>query len=88
MSEGHLTDEQKESALDEQDRLELRAFRKEVTNSKTAGQMSFLGGRKESGRLQIFQLFGDQPGVVFKEFGFISDEAVELARKHLKKFDE
>lgn len=88
MTEDRLTDKQKEQALDDQDRLELNAFRKEVPNAKAASYVQFAGERKEAGRLQVFQITGDQRGIVFKEFGFLSDEAVELANKHLEQFDE
>lgn len=88
MTESQLADEQKEQALGDQDRLELNAFRKDVTNAKAASYVVFAGERREAGRLQVFQITGDQPGIVFKEFGFLSDEAVELANKHLEKFNE
>lgn len=88
MTEAQLTDAQKEQALGEQDRLELKAFRKDISNAKAASYVKFSGERKESGRLQVFQITGDQPDIVFKEFGFLSDVAVELANKHLEKFDE
>lgn len=88
MTEDQLTDEQKEQALGEQDRLELKAFRKDIPNAKSASYVKFAGERKEAGRLQVFQVTGDQPDIVFKEFGFLSDAAVELANKHLDQFDE
>lgn len=84
MSEG-LTLKQKEERLEQQDRMELQQFRRAIPNAKKAANVEFVGERKESGRLQVFQLQGDQPGVTHGEFGFVSDEAVELAQDHLNK---
>ena len=79
-----MTDEEIEKALSEQDQLELNSFRKDVRDPEKAEMIEFIGERKETaGRLQLFQHLGQQPGVVFKTYGFLDDEAVRLAKKHL-----
>lgn len=84
MSDGPTLKE-KEERLEQQDKMELQQFRRSIPNAKKAADVEFIGERKETGRLQVFQIQGSQPGVVHGEFGFVSDEAVELAQHHLKQ---
>lgn len=78
-----MTDAEKESTLNEQDRLELQKFRRDVKDDDKALAIEFKGSQKHLGDLQVFEEIGRQ-GVVFNTYGFISDEAVDLANAHLK----
>jgi len=80
-----MNDKEIENALSEQDRMELASFRKDIKEAEKAEMVEFIGERKEtSGRLQLFQENGPRQGVVFKTYGFLDDEAVRLAKKHLE----